>query len=89
MTPRGNDPRYRLQLLSGGRLPGSAKAVGNFDAHQSSKRFTHGTMVRPDAVPDAEHETTTMIEYAAHFPQGDQFVRKELQSLLTDSPVLD
>jgi hypothetical protein len=46
-------------------------------------------MVRPDAVPDAEHETTTMIEYAAHFPQGDQFVRKELQSLLTDSPVLD
>ena len=26
-----------------------------------------------------------MIEYAAHFPQGDQFVRKELQSLLTDS----
>ena len=70
-----------------GGLPRSAKAIGGLLVDISSKRCTHGTIVKPDAIPDAERELATRAEHAPHLPKGKQFIRKKLQSLLTENYV--
>jgi hypothetical protein len=59
-------------------LPRSAKADGGFVAHESSERFTDGTIIKPGAVPHAERETAAMVEHAPHLLQRDRFIWKEL-----------
>ena len=76
-----------LQFLFGGGLPRSAKPDGGFVADKSSERFTDGAVVKPDAIPDAERETAAMTEHAAHLPQRERLIGKELQSLLAENHV--
>jgi hypothetical protein len=70
--------REMPQFFCGGSLARRAKAIGSFGSHEASKRFTHSAVVRPNAAPDTERETATMVEHATHFPQRGQLVRKKL-----------
>src|SRR5258707_15690230 len=77
-----------LQVLSGGGLaPAGEELDGGFVADVPGECFTNGTIVEPGAVPYAERETAAMLEHAAHLPQRERLVGKELQPLLTENRV--
>src|SRR5437870_1476804 len=67
-----------LQFIFAGDLPRGGKLLGSCIAHESSQRFSDGTMVEPDAVPHAECETAAPDEHATDLLQRDGFVWKEL-----------
>jgi hypothetical protein len=76
-----------LQVLLGWDLPGRAKLRPGFVADKSSERFAYRSVVEPRTIPDAKRETSAVDEHAAHLPQRDQLVGKELQSLLAENHV--
>src|SRR5437762_7853305 len=76
-----------LQLALGRNLSGSAKLRRGCIANESSERFADRGVVEPRTIPDAERETSAVDQHAAHLPQRDQLVGKELQSLLTENCV--
>jgi hypothetical protein len=75
------------QLVLGWHLSGRAKLRRGCIANESSERFADCSVVESRTIPDAERETSTVDEHAPHLPQRDQFVGKELQSLLTENRV--
>ena len=87
-TSTDEKPASFASRCSSSRLGASREAqkrISGLLAYVSSKRFTHGTVVKPDACPDAERQVATRANHAAHFPEGKQFIRKKPQSLLTEN----
>src|SRR5262249_62306824 len=75
------------QFVPARDLPGRAKLRRGCIADEPDERFADRSIVESYTVPDAERETSTVVEHAAHLPQRDQLVGKELQSLLTQNHI--
>src|SRR5260370_8304625 len=44
-------------------------------------------MISADALPHTERKTAAVVEHAAHLPQRERLVGKELESLLTQNHI--
>ena len=76
-----------LQVLFGWDLSRRAEADGGFGRYEPSERVADGMMISADALPHTERKTAAVVEHAAHLPQRERLVGKELESLLTQNHI--
>src|SRR5262249_51611407 len=76
-----------LQVLFGWDLSRRAEADGGFGRYELSERVADGMMISADALPYTERKTAAAVERAAHLPQRERLVGKELESLLTQNHI--
>src|SRR5262249_2466888 len=76
-----------LQVLFGRDLSRRAEAGGGFSRYEWGERSAGRWVKGAAASPSADRQTAAVAKHAAHLPQRERLVGKELQTLLTQNDV--
>src|SRR5262249_37141255 len=76
-----------LQVLFGRDLSRCAEANGGVGRYRPREGGTDGSVIGSHTRPHAQRKTAAVGKHAAHLPQRERFVGKELEALLTKNHV--